>query len=71
MTENVWARVRHGDAYVTVSPTDGDKFLIEVTDALSREVGPEARREACRHLLEMFSAVRQQIFFDELDGKTK
>lgn len=71
MTPPLSIRLRFGDAWVTVIPTDHDTFTIDVTDVTSLPVTPEARRKACKEFLRVLSGLRQQVFFDELGGQNE
>lgn len=63
MTENIGLRLRHEDLFIVVTPTAGERFHIEVTDALGREPADEKKREAAlRHLLRTLSDLRGQVW---------
>jgi hypothetical protein len=63
MTENIGLRVRFEDLFVVVVPTAGERFDINVTDALGREpLDEEKRRRALQHLLRSLSDLRGQVW---------
>lgn len=62
MTANIGLRLRFGETYVVVRPTDGPRFEIDVTDALGRDVDQEARRRALEDLMVAVSTLRAQVF---------
>lgn len=68
MTAHIGIRLRFGDSWISVEPTDGDKFDIAVTDLVSRPVSAEARQRACAELLKAISRLREQLWRDELGG---
>jgi hypothetical protein len=63
MTENIGLRLRHGSLFIVVTPSAGERFNIEVTDALGRAPKDEAAREAAlKHLLRSLSDLRGQVY---------
>lgn len=69
MTSNIGLRLRHGDYYIVVLPTDSNEFDIAVTDAIGRPAEGDDRRLALEFLLEAVSGLRHQVF--DLLGRRK